>query len=71
MASGKLLILRRPPPGLRFARPEDRLRGRPEGRPTLIQAPVDFLTASKAGVTINQRYCGYHFATGAWAQSPW
>ena len=35
MSLRKLLILRRPPPGPRFARPEDRLRGRLEGRTTL------------------------------------
>src|ERR1700736_4772051 len=46
MALTKLLILRRPPPGPRVAGPEDRLRGRLEGRTTLIQAPVDFVTAS-------------------------
>src|SRR6266436_488163 len=48
---GTFLILRRPPTGPRVARPEDRLRGRLEGRTTLIQAPVDFLTAPFAGVT--------------------
>jgi hypothetical protein len=25
----------------------------------------DWITASFAGVTINERYCGYHFASGA------
>jgi hypothetical protein len=46
---GTFLILRRPPTGPRVARPEDRLRGRLEGRTTLIQTPVDFLIAAKAG----------------------
>src|SRR6476660_9553391 len=35
MALRKLLILRRPPTGPRSARPEDRLRGRLEGRTML------------------------------------
>jgi hypothetical protein len=51
MALRKLLILRRPPTGPRFVRPEDRLSGRLKGRTTLIQAIGDFLTASFAGVT--------------------
>jgi hypothetical protein len=42
MALGKPLILRRPPPGPRAARPEDRLRGRLEGRTKLIRPIVDF-----------------------------
>ena len=37
MALKKNLILRKPPPGPRVARPEDRLRGCLEGRTTLIQ----------------------------------
>ena len=35
MALENSLILRRPPTGPRIARPEDRLRGRLEGRTTL------------------------------------
>jgi hypothetical protein len=38
-------------PGSAPARPEDGLHGRVEGRTTLIQAIVDFLTASFAGMT--------------------
>ena len=49
MALRKFLILRRPPTGPRCARPEDRLRGRLEGRTILIQAILDFLTAPQAG----------------------
>ena len=56
MSLRKFLILRRPPPGPRAARPEDRLRGRLEGRTTLIQAIVDFLTPSKTGI----RFCRGH-----------
>ena len=43
MALRKFLILRRPPPGPRVARPEDRLRGRLEGRTAPIQPTMDFL----------------------------
>ena len=49
MALSKFLILRRPPTGPRCAQPEDRLSGRLEGRTILIQAILDFLTASQAG----------------------
>src|SRR5215813_4303472 len=45
MALKKSLILRRPPPGPRLARPEDRLRGRLEGPAALIPLIVNFLTA--------------------------
>ena len=37
MALKSFLILSRPPPGPRFARPEDKLRGRVEGRTAPIQ----------------------------------
>jgi hypothetical protein len=37
MALKSPLILSRPPPGPRCARPEDKLRGRVEGRKALIQ----------------------------------
>ena len=37
MALKEFLILSQPPPGPRFARPEDKLRGRVEGRTALIQ----------------------------------
>jgi predicted GIY-YIG superfamily endonuclease len=37
MALRKTLVLRRPPTGPRYARPEDRLRGRLEGHTALIQ----------------------------------
>jgi len=40
MAMKKYLILRKPPPGPRPARPEDRLRGCLEGRTALIQLLV-------------------------------
>ncbi len=49
MALKSFLILSRPPPGPRFARPEDKLRGRVEGRRALIQPSCDLLTASDAG----------------------
>jgi hypothetical protein len=45
MALGKFVILRKPPTGPRFARPEDRLRGCLEGRTALIQ----FLHSLAAG----------------------
>ena len=38
----KSLILRMPPTGPRFARPEDRLRGRLEGRTALV-GPISIL----------------------------
>ena len=42
--------LKRPPTRPRFARPEDRLRCRLEGRTTRILVIVDFLTVSSAGL---------------------
>jgi len=38
----KSLILRRPPPGPRIARPEDRLHGRLEGRTEPVPAQFEF-----------------------------
>jgi hypothetical protein len=65
MPSTAYLMLSRPPPGPRFARPEDKLRGRVEARtvasaallfdPNLI--PANFLTPSFAGMT--NVFCNY------------
>ena len=54
MALRKRLILRRPPTGPRSARPEDRLRGRLEGRTVPIQPIGDFFTSSQAGLTATE-----------------
>jgi hypothetical protein len=51
MAFRKFLILRRSPPGPRGARPEDRLRGRLEGRTAIQPIIDDFLTAPFGRVT--------------------
>ena len=42
--------MRRPPRGPASGRPEDRLRGRVEGRMVLIQLLANSFTRSKAGV---------------------
>jgi hypothetical protein len=47
MALMEFLILRRPPTGPRCARPEDRLRGRLEGRTVLTQPNFNFFTCSQ------------------------
>src|SRR5207253_6336205 len=47
MALRKNVILRRPPTGPRFARPEDKLRGRLEGRRMLIQGTSEFMQRSR------------------------
>src|SRR5205809_2541491 len=43
--------LRRPPTGPRVARPEDRLRGRLEGRTVVVQQIINSFTRSFAGTT--------------------
>jgi hypothetical protein len=50
MALVKLLILRRPPTGPASGRPEDRLRGRLEGRTASIQRVLHSFTRSYSGV---------------------
>ena len=51
MALRKFLILRKPPTGPRYARPEDRLRGCLEERTALIQPMINFFTRPFAGKT--------------------
>jgi len=51
MALRNFLILRRPPTGPAFGRPEDRLRGRLEGRTAFVQPNFNSFTGSFAGMT--------------------
>jgi hypothetical protein len=47
MALGHFLILQRPPTGPRYARPEDKLRGRLEGCIAALQTSLIFANAQK------------------------
>jgi hypothetical protein len=51
MALRKILILRRPPPGPAFGRPEDKLHGRLEGRTQPPRVSGGKYTATPAGAT--------------------